>query len=363
MKVLHLFNGTAVSGPEKATIPHLLKLGIDISVLVLEERRINPKYRNVIYKFAQSFGLKSHQIMVRSKFDFVAIYHLRKFIKNNHFTHLHAHDVKATFYLNAATFFLPVKIFSTFHGLVRFNLKDKFYEYVYFISSFLRNSSLIAVSKNQYEKLKLMTFSPRKIFCLPNAISITPHLKSFKQSIDYSKLKRPFGVMMARFSDEKNHQLLFKALSKIDKEMTIFLFGFGPLENELKILAKELNIEDKIYWGGYVNSIEEYLADFDFSILISKTEGISITLLESVLKKKLMLVSDIEGIREVLPQNDMAYYADINKNGSLEEKLVEISNIKDFINHPFVAKAYDHVLTNYTENNWCQNLQKIYGKS
>ena len=63
--------------------------------------------------------------------------------------------------------------------------------------------------------------------------------------------------------------------------MNLAVIGDGPLGPELKKLAAELKIEDRIHFLGFRNDISDILADLDIFILPSSHEGLGASILEA----------------------------------------------------------------------------------
>lgn len=320
LKVLHVFNGSFVSGPEVSTIPGLALISreksIECDTVFLEEQRLEGHSKTACRSYAQSFGLKTFSVSVHSRLDFSAILYLRKLINEEKYSHVHAQDVKASIYLLISSIGLPVKKLSTFHGFARFTLKDRAYEWIYFVS-LLRYERVVTVSKENLEKIKKKYFwLSDKVITIENAISRPPQKPLNEINETLAKIAplppHPWGIMLARFSSEKNHITLFKALRRLNvhEPLVIWLFGFGELENDLKKLAKDMGIEKRVIFGGQLPEGSAYLSAFDYFFLVSTTEGLPMSLLEAASLGITVIGSDIPGIRAVVPNIDYGFLSD-----------------------------------------------------
>jgi hypothetical protein len=372
MRVLHVFNSNQVAGPEKSVIPGLVELmklfpEIQFEIVFLEEKRIGANQSKAT-QFAQSLGLTVTSIEVFRRLDRKAISNLRDFILAGKFDVVHAQDVKATVYSRLATTDMPLRMISTFHGFVRRSIKDKCYELIYFYYA-SRCDDLVAISKSNFETLKLFSSISRlKLHLIENSIP-KPNFRKEEDSLKLlTQLKsplppRPWAIMPARFSVEKGHYDLFFALKLLPKEVifTVWLFGFGPLESELRSLAHQLNIENRIVFGGYLDHAAEYFSSFDYFMMPSHTEGLPIALLEAGWSGLPIIASDIEGIKKVLDQSSLGFFHAINKPDSIVEQILKAQKLNQTEKLELKNKLLNHMEEKFSSKIWCDKMKDLYG--
>ena len=372
IRVLQIFNSSHVSGPERSVIPGLLELNklskIHCEVLFLEESRLGDLQKKST-EYAQNLGLKVHSITVESRYDKGAIEKLRELIVTQNFDVVHAQDVKATVYTVHALKKLPVRIVSTFHGFVRQGWKNKFYEMYYFWVG-RKVQDLVAISKGNYtqilpyyKNLKTRVHLIENVITKPESFPLAKREEKLK-SLTSSPLIGPRAAMLARFSEEKNHKTLFYALTKLPTSLpfTVWLFGFGPMEQELKNLAKELKIEHRLIFGGYLEQAEKYLESFDFILLTSTTEGLPISLLEGSLLGLPFIGSDIEGIHKVLPP-DLGFFAPALDAEKLSQAIQQAVGMTEEKKNQMRLKLLAHMQKNFNHEKWCEQMLALYQES
>ncbi|MGG1687209.1 glycosyltransferase family 4 protein [Pseudalkalibacillus sp. NRS-1564] len=114
---------------------------------------------------------------------------------------------------------------------------------------------------------------------IPNAINHEFVRESFK-----GKRKKRI-VSVGRFTDQKNFKLLIKAFSRItDKypDYDLIIYGNGPQKNQLVSLVKELKLENKVMFPGYVEKIGDHIIDASLFVLPSNYEGMPNALMEAM---------------------------------------------------------------------------------
>lgn len=89
---------------------------------------------------------------------------------------------------------------------------------------------------------------------------------------------------VGRFNKVKNHAFIihiFAKLQTIREDTVLVLVGDGPLREQTGILAKKLNVHDKIIFLGLRNDVNTLLQAFDVFVLPSLYEGFPMTLVEA----------------------------------------------------------------------------------
>jgi glycosyltransferase involved in cell wall biosynthesis len=373
MRVLHVFNSNQVAGPEKSVILGLVELmkfdpEIHCEVLFLEEKRIGDNQSKAT-EYARSMGLKAHSIEVASRLDRKAIDSVRLFVQENKFDIIHAQDVKATVYARLATKKLPLRLVSTFHGFVRKTLKDKFYELVYFYYT-KGCSDLVTISNHNFESLKLFAnVSGLKLHLIENSIP-KPKVKNINEAYELFSLRKsplpskPWGIMPARFSIEKGHLDLFLALKMLppDVDFTVWLFGFGSLEQELMKLASDLEISHRLVFAGYLEQASEYFSHFDVMLMPSLTEGLPIALLEACWAGLPIIASDIPGIRKVLQDESLGFFHRAQDPEALCQQIQNVLKLTETEKKNRRTHLIDHMKRHFSSDFWCEKMKNLYRK-
>lgn len=114
---------------------------------------------------------------------------------------------------------------------------------------------------------------------IPNAINeqfiLEPYIGERKNKI----------VTVGRLMPQKNQELLLHAFAKVTAVFPIYklhIYGDGPLKSKLLQVAKELDIEDKIEFDGFVSNISEKIKDAALFVLSSDFEGMPNALMEAM---------------------------------------------------------------------------------
>lgn len=104
---------------------------------------------------------------------------------------------------------------------------------------------------------------------------------------------------VGRLAEEKNQSFLIRLMPEIlewEPKAKLLLVGDGPLEDDLKKIANELNVEDQIVFAGPQLDVQAYLSSFDVFAFPSLYEGFGISLLEAQYNELPCVIS--EGVSE-----------------------------------------------------------------
>ena len=80
----------------------------------------------------------------------------------------------------------------------------------------------------------------------------------------------------------------------------LLLIGDGPERENLEALAQELGVSDHVIFAGYQPHVSECLAAMDLFVLPSRSEGLSVSLLEAMAAGVPVAVTDVSENRQVL---------------------------------------------------------------
>ncbi|MCC8107083.1 MAG: glycosyltransferase [Clostridiales bacterium] len=102
-------------------------------------------------------------------------------------------------------------------------------------------------------------------------------------------------LSVGELNQNKNHELVIKALSELDKNIHYVIAGEGIKKEYLYQLAKECGVEDQIHLLGYRNDVMELYLLSDIFAFPSFREGLSVSLMEAMASGLPCAVSEIRG--------------------------------------------------------------------
>jgi L-malate glycosyltransferase len=188
----------------------------------------------------------------------------------------------------------------------------------------LNNSDILVCQSSNTKKNTIKYFRPKKKI----HIIFLPYEKFKFKKVSREKLgmskDKFYLTSVGRLVERKGYKYLIKALPFLLKKIHLNLIGDGPLENQLKNLAKKLKIEDRINFLGFIPEGKkfQYLANSDLYILSSLHEGFGIVLQEAM-QVGLPIVATNNGGQVDLIKNDINGFMVNPRNSKvLREKIL-----------------------------------------
>lgn len=151
-----------------------------------------------------------------------------------------------------------------------------------------------------------------KIALLHNAIDTS---KFDPDKFDYSKVRNELGIsneeiligMIARLSPGKGHEEFLKAAKIISQKYDRIKFivvgeasnNEKDYANSIKALAKNFNLDDKIFFTGFRKDIPQILAALDLFIFPSHDEAFGIALAEALSMARPSVCSNYAGVLDI----------------------------------------------------------------
>lgn len=244
---------------------------------------------------------------INVKKDFKALKEVKEIIKNEKPDIIHLHSSKAGVIGRLAISAKKVKMFYNPHGFSFLKLDDsKLKRTIYWLIEKIMTiinpkCIIIGCSQGEYDEARKLS---KKSICINNGINIekldeeTKELN--KRVIDYKKIKI---CTSGRIGNQKN-PVMFNEIAKQFPNMEFTWIGDGEQRN--KLTSPNINITG---WKSR-KEVLRILNDNDIFILTSLWEGLSISLLEAMYMRKVCIVSNVIGNRDVIQDGVNGYVAD-----------------------------------------------------
>lgn len=164
------------------------------------------------------------------------------------------------------------------------------------------------------------------------------------------RVKHPFTVYtLGRICYQKN-PTLFNSIAKSLPDVKFIWIGDGELREELKSSNIEIT-----GWTDRKSAIK-YAVSADVFLLPSRWEGLPISLLESMYMKKVCVVSNVIGNRDVIHNGENGFVC-----SGIAEFVKAIKQAQGGVDR-LVEKAYQDIITMYNTKNMAKRYSERYRK-
>lgn len=229
------------------------------------------------------------------------------------------------------------KVIYTAHGFHFFRgASKKAWTFFYPVEKFCSWFTDVLITINMEDYQNALKFHAKRVEYIPGIGVCTEEFKNVK--IDRSKKRAEFGfseddfVFMStgQISVRKNHEVAIRALAKIHNPKVKYLIvGFGELENTLKKLVDELDLDSRVIFTGYREDVKELLHAVDAFIFPSLQEGLPVSLMEAMAVGLPVVCSRIRGNVDLIENSKGGYLYDCHDVDGFASGMREIIEVAD----------------------------------
>jgi len=232
--------------------------------------------------------------------DLLALFQLSRFIRNFRPGLIHAHSSKAGLLARLAARYYRIPCVFTAHGWAFSEGVSRLRKWIAMPLEWLAGrlgANIIAVSKFDYD------------LALHYGISDPGHLRAITNGIpdDVGRAHpgsggTPVIAMVARFNRQKDHMTLLRALSQVRAPFRLWLIGDGPLLEQSRAWVAQLGLTGRTEFLGDCASVRQLLTSAHVFALISRYEGLPISILEAMCAGLPIVATDTGGVSEAVRQ-------------------------------------------------------------
>lgn len=126
---------------------------------------------------------------------------------------------------------------------------------------------------------------------------------------DFSKKNQKILVTSSRLAEKNGLEYVIKAMPKLP-EYVFLILGIGELEKDLKKLAKDLDVSDRVFFQGFIphKDLPKYLKVSDIFIRPSISEGLGNSFLEAMAIGIPVIGTPVGGIPDFLTDGETGIF-------------------------------------------------------
>jgi len=349
--------------------------------MVLKENVLNNSFNNIVItgndgilvNILRKKGVKviilKHLKRDFSLLDIIVLYKIIVVIKKEKVDFVVSHSSKIGVIARLACFLTNTKNAFTVHGWSFSNDKSSLSSTFYLlIEKFMRifSDHYILVSKyDQRIGVKNKIISTNNSTLIYNGSQDLNIGKSIRE-----KSEKIIISFVARFSYQKDHDTLFKALSLLNQDqlnnLSIKLIGDGDLYDEYIEKSTNMNFNNSLTFIGETENVGKYLNSSDLFMLISNYEGLPVSIIEALSVGLPIIASDVGGVNELVkdqingflvPKNDELKLAEVLKD-IIINKSINLKNMGEESRFLYELKFKNEIMTNKTKELISRLIQK-----
>ena len=254
---------------------------------------------------------------------------LVRHIRQNQVDLVHAHLAGANLYGSMAGWIARIPVISTYHGSVDLHSSGRLETLRSRIIG--HGSRVVAVSAGLREEVATRLGVPTdQIELIPNGIDFDRFAHAqplgLREQLGLAPGARVIGSL-GNIRPAKAYDVGLRVLRRLrDQHMDVWWFVAGQarpgdaLLDQLKGLAKELGVDDRVRFLGFVEEPERFLAEIDVFLLCSSSEGHPLALTQAM-AAGLPIVATRCGVEPVLGGGTHGWLAEVGDADGLSRQL------------------------------------------
>ena len=311
MKVMHVLNSRIYSGAEKVVCQIIKSFRDDAGMEMVYCSPDSEIVRQML----------SEQGVTYLPMETMSTKELGRVIAEQKPDLIHAHDMRASFFSALCCGRIP--LVSHIHNNA-YDARGLSPKTVAYLLAGFRAKHILWVSNSSYEGYAFHKLFAKKSSVLYNIIDteqIFEKKAKDNNTYDYDM------IYVGRLTYQKDPQRLMRLCARLKDrkpDLKVAIVGTGELEEEVKNLCAELNIQDNVRFLGFQSNPIKMIHDSKAMILTSRWEGTPMCALEAMALGTPVVSTPSDGMTDLLDDGINGYLTD--DDGEMAEKLLKIMN-------------------------------------
>lgn len=362
--ILHLISSTGFYGAESilvALASEQQKAGLNPVIGVLKNSR-NPHLE--VAERAQQRGLEVKILECCGLVDRITLQELRFFTRSRLVNLVHSHGYKANIFSHLALHSERMPRVTTSHGTRLLDLKLVFYNYLDRLL-LRRFDRVVCVSPELREQALHSGVHTEKVSVIDNGIDVE-EFTTLSASGGRELLQlRPEDVVIgtvAALSLEKGQRYLIEATASVCRDIPnirLVFVGDGPLAVDLKSMARDAGLENKVKFTGIRRDIVMLLHAFDIFVLPSLQEGLPMALLEAMSAGRAVIATEVGAIPRVITNGTDGLLVPARDSAALAKALGKLAVNPD-MRQSLGIRAKEKIIREFSAKRMAEEYSRVY---
>ena len=303
MKVMHVLNSRIYSGAEKVVCQIIHAFQGEVEMVYCSPES------DIVRKMVEAQGVTYLPMKTMS------VSELSRVIREQKPDLIHAHDMRAGFFSALCCGKIP--LVSHIHNNA-YDARGLSPKTVGYLLAGFRAKHIFWVSQSSFDGYAFHKLFAKKSSVLYNVIDtdeIYTKLSQDSNTYDYDL------IYVGRLTYQKNPQRLLRLCARLKEskpDLKVAIVGTGELEEELKALCKELNLEDTVHFLGFQPNPIKMVACSKAIILTSRWEGTPMCALEAMALGTPVVSTPSDGMKDLLTDGVSGYLTESDEQMAVD---------------------------------------------
>ena len=303
MKVMHVLNSRIYSGAEKVVCQIIHAFQGEVEMVYCSPES------DIVREMVEGQGVTYLPMKTMS------VSELSRVIREQKPDLIHAHDMRAGFFSALCCGKIP--LVSHIHNNA-YDARGLSPKTVGYLLAGFRAKHIFWVSQSSFDGYAFHKLFAKKSSVLYNVIDtdeIYTKLSQDSNTYDYDL------IYVGRLTYQKNPQRLLRLCARLKEskpDLKVAIVGTGELEEELKALSQELNLEDTVHFLGFQPNPIKMVACSKAMILTSRWEGTPMCALEAMALGTPVVSTPSDGMKDLLTDGVSGYLTESDEQMAVD---------------------------------------------
>lgn len=170
----------------------------------------------------------------------------------------------------------------------------------WFVERLLASRTDLLIVMNSADETSALNLGVGRVETIPGVGCSRLRIRAKQSPSSPNRRVALVGVLEGR----KRPLLAVEAMIHLPKSVVLDVYGSGPLEKEMRDVAGELGVLDRVNFWGWTSDLEEAYSSADCLLFPSAQEGLPMAVVEAIGAALPVVAFDIRGVRDILQPLD-----------------------------------------------------------
>jgi len=364
--ILHTIDTTGPGGAETVFI--------DLATRLPKE-----KYRSIVvirgkgwvYEELCRRGVDPVLLDARGSFNWRYLSGLRKLIHRERVDLIQSHLLGANVYCSLAGLLTRTPVVATFHGSVDIGQNERFKGLKFGAINAVAGCIVVVTDSLRDDILGRTPLKPCDTRVIYNGIDTSifqrPHSNTLRQKYGWSENEIVIGSL-GNIRSAKGYDILLRAAALLDKSPRSYRFVIAGQSNSVLIddllaLRKDLGLEDKVQFLGFLDDAAEFLSNLDLFLSSSISEGLPLSAIQAMVAKLPIVATRCGGYQRLITDRENGWLVEVGNPQAIADAIETVAtdpglqtklseNARKYATETFdiqeMLNAYEQVYNSFT---------------
>lgn len=320
-----------------------------------------------VYDELQRRGVTPVLLDAKGSFNWRFLSSLRDLIRRERVDLLQSHLLGSNVYCSLAGLLTRTPVVATFHGAVDIGERERFKR----LKSRVINAGagcIVAVTDSLREDILSRTrLDPGKIRVIYNGIDTArfqrPRSGALRQKYGWPDDDIVVGSL-GNIRTAKGYDILLQAAALLTQGPRSYRFvvagqGKGQLYEELLALRKQLGLEDRVKFLGFVDDAADFLANLDLFLSTSISEGLPLSAIQAMVAKLPVVATRAGGYVGLVSDRENGWLVEVGNPRAIADALEQVA-ADPGLQSRLAENARRHALGTFDIGVMLQSYERLY---